>query len=174
MSEGADEVVTIRPLTPESAREVAGGRRPDTGWADDFPGDADRGVARLAAFPEADRGTPWYGPWLVLVDDVAVGALGCKGPPREGVVEVGYGLVPSARGRGVATRALTALLALLDEHGVDVLAETTPDNLASQGVLRHAGFRELARRRDPHDGELLVWRRDGPQRQPGVAGSAID
>ena len=39
-------------------------------------------------------------------DRLAIGGVGFKGPPDGGVVEIGDGLVPSARGHGYATEAL--------------------------------------------------------------------
>ena len=74
-----------------------------------------------------------------------VGDVGFHGPPvADGpvVVEIGYALVPSLRGRGVATRAVGQLLEVAWRDGaVQVLAETDPDNAASQAVLRRLGFR---------------------------------
>lgn len=141
---------------------MADAARGGRAWATDFPGEVDRAVARGSAFPEEDRDTPWYGPWLVRRGGVVVGALGCKGPPRDGVVEIGYGIVPSARGRGVASGAVRLLLAHLDARGVAVVAETTTQNLPSQAVLRRVGFHEVARRHDESDGDLIVWRRPTP------------
>ena len=46
----------------------------------------------------------------MLEDGVVVGGIGFHGPPSGDVVEVGYGVVPAARGRGVATEALRLLL----------------------------------------------------------------
>ena len=43
-------------------------------------------------------------------DGKAIGGIGFKGQPNNGCVEVGYGLVPSARGNGYAAEALAALL----------------------------------------------------------------
>jgi RimJ/RimL family protein N-acetyltransferase len=38
--------------------------------------------------------------------DEVVGMISFKGPPRGGVVEIGYGVAESRRGRGHATRAV--------------------------------------------------------------------
>jgi RimJ/RimL family protein N-acetyltransferase len=154
--------VSLRLLTPDEARDIVAGRRPAHGWARDFPGDGDRVGARLATFPDADRGTPWFASWLILVGDSVVGTIGCKGAPRDGTVEVGYGVAPSARRRGVASAALAQLLERLDECGLVVEAETLTDNAPSQAVLRRQGFAAVGTRRDPDDGELIRWRRPRP------------
>jgi RimJ/RimL family protein N-acetyltransferase len=61
-----------------------------------------------------------------------------------GVPEVGYGLVSAARGRGLASAALTQAIAIAAAHGVRrVRADTDPANLPSSRVLERAGFREL-------------------------------
>ena len=76
-----------------------------------------------------------------LADGRAVGGIGFKGQPDRGSVEIGYGLVPSARGDGYAAEAVAALLAIAADHGLSrVTADTTPDNIASQRTLIRAGF----------------------------------
>jgi len=80
-------------------------------------------------------------------DGLAIGGLGFFGPPGDGRVELGYGLVPSARGRGYATEALRAAVDLAARYGArTIAADTEESNAASQNVLRKAGF--TATRRD--------------------------
>jgi aminoglycoside 6'-N-acetyltransferase len=85
--------------------------------------------------------------WLVKVGDpvAAVGWISLRvndRSPRIG--EVGYSLLPEARGRGFATDALRAMIdeafgaAELDE----VQACIVPENVASRAVLDRVGFRE--------------------------------
>lgn len=61
---------------------------------------------------------------------------------RPGVKEIGYILVPQARGRGVALEAVTAVLdaAFADPALRRVYADTDPDNDASIGLLERLGF----------------------------------
>ncbi len=63
-------------------------------------------------------------------------------------MEVGYGIVPSRQGRGYATEALRAMLAMAwaDPRVTAVVAGTDPGNAASQRVLGKAGFRRIAGR----------------------------
>ncbi len=81
-------------------------------------------------------------------------------------VEVGYGFYPAYWGRGLATEVTAACLALGRRHLrlTSIVALTSPDNLASQQVLRKAG---LVHERDlVHDGfpSSLFRTRDGDER----------
>jgi len=92
---------------------------------------------------------------------VVVGSIGFFGPPSlaaDGVpeTEVGYGLVPNARGAGVATEALQAVLAAVDAARVRIRASVLPDNAPSIRVLAKCGFTEL--RGSNEDGELVMAR----------------
>jgi RimJ/RimL family protein N-acetyltransferase len=75
-----------------------------------------------------------------------VGVAGSGGRPTpQGVVEIGYGVVPAFRRRGIATEAVTALVefAFHDLAVTAVAAETFPHLEGSIGVLRRAGFERL-------------------------------
>ena len=78
---------------------------------------------------------------------LAVGGIGFFGPPdADGAVELGYGLVAAARGRGYATEALIGALGIAAAHGARLVrADTDLPNTASQGVLTKAGFAEVRR-----------------------------
>jgi ribosomal-protein-alanine N-acetyltransferase len=86
-----------------------------------------------------------------------VGWGGFKGPPEEGVVEIGYEIAEGRRGRGLATAAARAMVAeaFADEQVMTVMAHTLPERNPSNRVLEKVGFR--------HDGEdreggERVWR----------------
>lgn len=73
-----------------------------------------------------------------------IGSIDYKYVPRDGVTEVGYGLNPNYEGRGYMTEALRAFLKLGKELCIrTVRADTLPDNLKSQRVLKRCGFRFL-------------------------------
>ncbi|MGH3335965.1 MAG: GNAT family N-acetyltransferase, partial [Nocardioides sp.] len=76
--------------------------------------------------------------------------------PEDGEVEVGYGLVEAARGRGLVTEALRALLVETDAAGVRVRAGVKPDNGASLRILAGCGFTEL--RGSDDEGALVLAR----------------
>lgn len=143
----ASERLELRPV-PWAAVEaiVTGDRLPD--WAEDFPDTGDRVIARmlhqagrLGAKPQ--RPGPW-GHYQVVerADGTVVGGIGFRGPPKDGVAEIGYGIVPSRQGRGYATEAVNAVLLLAWEQPETntVIAHTEIANLASQRVLGKAGF----------------------------------
>ena len=145
------ESVVLRPYTLQMAHEVlSSAPRPD--WAEDFPTDGDSVVcALLLRADEAEAGytpptvvAPWTGPWQMrarIADgSIAIGGIGFKGGPRDGAVEVGYGMAASAHGRGHMTAAVTALVELARAQQVRVIAETEPGNVASERVLLRCGF----------------------------------
>lgn len=87
------------------------------------------------------------GSWVVEDAGEPVGTVGCSGPATpEGDQELGYGLVPLARGRGLATEAVGAACAHLERGpGVRRLtAEVLPGNSASMRVLHRLGFVPVA------------------------------
>jgi RimJ/RimL family protein N-acetyltransferase len=137
----------------EGERIVARRAGPADAWADDFPFEGDVGAVGgfLRATAEHGEQRP-FGYWRItrLLDGRAVGGIGFKGQPDGGCVEIGYGLAPSARGDGYAAEAVAALVALAADHGLSsVIADTAPDNIASQRTLLRAGFHLVST-----DGEL--------------------
>jgi RimJ/RimL family protein N-acetyltransferase len=145
-------------MTAFEASAITAGNRPGEGWADDFPGDGDVIAARyFRATPTPAE--PWRASWLILVHGVVSGTVGFKGEPSEQWLEVGYGVVPSERRRGVATTAVATLLAMLEGRGLSVRAETESSNVASQSLLRRLGFEEVAHHDDVENSSLIVWER---------------
>jgi RimJ/RimL family protein N-acetyltransferase len=71
------------------------------------------------------------------------GDIGTHGPPdSEGCVEIGYALAPPARGQGIGTAAVAALVGrLATVPGVCRLtAATGAENTASRRLLERQGF----------------------------------
>jgi len=56
--------------------------------------------------------------WLMIDDDEIVGLCSFRRPPLDGRVEIGYGVAGARTGRGFATQAVKAMLALGPRHGV--------------------------------------------------------
>jgi RimJ/RimL family protein N-acetyltransferase len=129
----------------EGERIVARAAGPADAWADDFPFDGDVGAVGVFLRATAAHGEQRpFGYYRISrrSDGRAIGGIGFKDQPASGCVEIGYGLAPSARGRGYASEAIVALAGVAAEHGVSrVIAETTLDNTASQRSLIRAGFR---------------------------------
>ena len=116
---------------------------PDDWWAEDYPFEGDLGALARALEDGASDPRP-FGYYRISrrADGRAIGGIGFKGAPVDAVLEVGYGLAPSARGHGYGAEALRALLGAVLELGVKtVRADTTSDNVASQRTLERAGFR---------------------------------
>ena len=133
---------------------------PDDAWEDDYPFEGD--VAAVGGFlrASAERGEQRpFGYYRItrLADDRAIGGIGFKGQPEAGCAEIGYGLVSSARGNGYAAEAVAALLSIAADHGLSrVIADTTPDNIASQRTLIRAGFRLVGTDGEFHHYEAIL------------------
>jgi RimJ/RimL family protein N-acetyltransferase len=116
-------------------------------WADGYPFDGD--LAALGGFLRATEHSGEQRPFgyyqiRVRADGLAVGGVGFKGQPAEGAVEIGYGLVESARGHGYATEAVAQLMQIAGDAGVTTIrADTELDNIASSRTLERAGFHQV-------------------------------
>lgn len=97
--------------------------------------------------------------WMLTEGDEIVGLMSVTRLPAPGEIHIGYGVAPTWQGRGVATRAVTDLLAWArdDARVQRVSAETSVDNVASQRVLERNGFAKIGGRVDPEDGPLICW-----------------
>ncbi|MCA1693827.1 MAG: GNAT family N-acetyltransferase, partial [Actinobacteria bacterium] len=93
-----------------------------------------------------------------------VGWGGFKGPPADGIVELGYEIAEARRGRGLATAATRAMLAeAFADTGVrTVITHTLAHRNASNRVLEKAGFHHDAE--TVQDGEVITD--DKQQRAP--------
>ena len=147
----------------EAAAMLAGRRAPT--WHPDYPRRDDLdGISMIpGASSAATAGELSWSPRHVVraFDGLVVGSIGFFGPPSpaaDGVpeAEIGYGLVEDARGRGVATEAVSGLLVHTDRIGVRVRASVEPTNTASVRVLAKCGFTEL--RGSDEDGNLVMAR----------------
>ncbi|WP_375424526.1 GNAT family N-acetyltransferase [uncultured Friedmanniella sp.] len=143
--------VVLRPWPWDAARALLAGRPVRANdWHEEYPTpDTVDALAMVLAAYEVDGPLTGAPPWWVFqVRDAGqvVGDAGFHGPPAaDGPVEVeiGYGVVPAVRGRGIATAACGQLLELAWHLGADtVLAGADADNLASRRVLQRAGFGE--------------------------------
>jgi [ribosomal protein S5]-alanine N-acetyltransferase len=85
----------------------------------------------------------WWAPLLVVEQGTqsVVGGCAFKGAPREGAVEILYGIAKECRGRGIASAAVAELAKHAFESGaLEVLAEIEPHNIASARVVQKCGF----------------------------------
>jgi GNAT superfamily N-acetyltransferase len=129
--------VMLQPVTRRMAREVLAGGR----ITDKFePGSLHDRI------PQAMAAALVPTVWLVVrrADGQILGDLGTHGPPdSEGCVEIGYSLAPSARGQGIGTAAVGALVSRLTAvPGIRrITAVTSAQNTASRRLLERQGFR---------------------------------
>jgi RimJ/RimL family protein N-acetyltransferase len=121
-------------------------------WAEGYPLEGTRAAARmtLRQIRDGSYRAP-FGMFQIVLRQSPIGALvigdigfhGAPGP--DGSVEIGYGIVEQFRWRGLVGEAAIAMVDwALTQPGVRLIrAETLVDHVASGGVLRHAGFREV-------------------------------
>jgi [ribosomal protein S5]-alanine N-acetyltransferase len=97
--------------------------------------------------------------FLVAAPRTVVGIGGYRGPPAEGVVEIGYALAPAFRGRGLATAAARTLVerAFADPRVHAVVAHTLAVASPSTRVLEKLGMVRRGGHVDPADGEVWRW-----------------
>ncbi|MGI6869885.1 GNAT family N-acetyltransferase [Amycolatopsis sp. 3B14] len=113
--------------------------------------------AEAAAVRAGDRRPDWAGDFVVeRATRLVVGSIGLFWPPEDGVVEIGYGIVPSRHGRRYAAEATVALtgFALTSPDVRSVSAQVERSNPASVRVLEAAGFTLVA-----DEGEVLRFSR---------------
>ena len=118
--------------------------------------------AAVAEDPDSVR----WGTRLFILDEerVLAGWGGFKGPPVEGVVELGYAVAPALRGRGIAGAAVREMLreAFSAEEVETVTAHTLPEAGPSTRVLENTGFLHDGEITDEEDGRMWRWRHDRP------------
>lgn len=92
---------------------------------------------------------PAFSEWGMLyfvskeAEPALIGVGGYKGPPRDGVIELGYSVIPSRQRQGLATEATRAMTAhaFSAPETSRVIAHTLTELVASIGVLEKASFR---------------------------------
>ncbi|MBQ7173000.1 MAG: GNAT family N-acetyltransferase [Clostridia bacterium] len=90
-------------------------------------------------------GRVWFAAWFLELREepgVIVGDLCFKGAPKEGRVEIGYGLREGFCKKGYMREALRAIIewAFLQPGVTALEAETEPQNIDSQKLLAACGF----------------------------------
>ncbi|WP_213814826.1 GNAT family N-acetyltransferase [Glaciihabitans sp. dw_435] len=149
--------IVLHPIRPaEAARIIAREPLPDDAWAPGYPFEDELDVLRPLAASPATAGAGPFATYMIREREsgLAIGGLGFVGEPdATGAVEIGYGLIPGARGHGFATEAVRGAVELARMAGAtSVTADTAVDNGASQRVMQRAGFSETAR-----DEKLVYW-----------------
>lgn len=101
---------------------------------------------------------PWIG-YFVQLDDALVGSAAFKGKPKDGRVEIAYGVFPQYQQQGVGTEICRELvfLAKKTDPAVTVTARTLPEENYSTRILRKNGFVHLGTIWDEEDGDVWEW-----------------
>lgn len=102
---------------------------------------------------------PWIG-YLALEAGRCVGTCAFKTPPSDQSVEIAYFTFPGHEGRGVASRMASALIevARAARPGLAIVAQTLPEENASNRVLKRLGFTFSGEMNHPADGRVWEWR----------------
>ena len=134
-----------------------------TEWVEDVRGLAARRARQIRQHP-ADA--PWLvRPILLRTADAAIsrpalGYLNFHGAPDErGMVEIGYMLMPEARGHGYAIEAVRAAFDWATRvHGIRLFrASVSPNNDRSLNLIGKLGFVQVGDQWDEEDGLELVF-----------------
>jgi RimJ/RimL family protein N-acetyltransferase len=109
----------------------------------------------LAHHPDDAGWSMWYFVREGPDGPTAIGNGGFKGAPVDGTVEVGYSVVEEFQRQGYASEAVETLVQWAFGHAEvqRVIAETLPELVASQGVLRKLGFARIGGSSGPG-----IWR----------------
>ena len=104
---------------------------------------------------KAPTGPVWD--WIAIhrLDRGVIGGIGFMGgPDKDGVVEMGYDVVPEYRKQGYATEMARSLITwAFQETGINIVtASCLDDNIGSIKVLENVGMRRL----EP-DANMLKW-----------------
>ncbi|MFC6982406.1 GNAT family N-acetyltransferase [Streptomyces cirratus] len=140
------EGVVLCEISPSAAADLHTGGPGGFVWAEDGPPEGTRIAAGMLGLArEVGEYHPGWGPYAIVrdTDRRAIGGIGFHGAPDpEGHAEVGYDLLPSARGHGHATEALRALAGwAFEQPGLTALrAVVDVGNAPSHAVVRRAGF----------------------------------
>ena len=135
-----------------------GARQPE--WHDEYPSGDDVDAASMVSRDPVGAESGWSCRQIErVVDGQVIGTIGFMGPPQPVgdrlEAEVGYGLVSSARGIGLATEALGGIVGATDRVAVQVRAAVAVDNVASLRVLERCGFVNIG---TAPNGRLLLRR----------------
>lgn len=114
----------------------------------------------LERLKESEEERNWWGYFPIhKLDNRLIGSGGYKGKPtHDGVVELGYEIIPDYRNRGLATEMTNGLIenAFKDYRVKSIIAHTLGQKNPSVSVLMKCGFKKVGEIDDPEDG--LIWR----------------
>ena len=107
-----------------------------------------------------DEASWWTYLPVYKLNNTLIGSGGYKGKPTsDGIVEIGYEIVPQYRNRGFATEMTKALIAnAFNYKSVKlIIAHTLGYENPSTKVLQKCGFVKVEQINDPEDGIIWKW-----------------
>ncbi|MBC7902361.1 MAG: GNAT family N-acetyltransferase [Gemmatimonadaceae bacterium] len=108
--------------------------------------------------PEGQK--EWYCYLPVLKNEnLLVGTCGFKGPPKNGMVEIGYEIARDYRGQGLATELAAALIRFAFATPAVNLVQAHTLAVANESgtVLTKCGMSKMETITDPEDGTIWRW-----------------
>ncbi len=152
--------VTLLPITAYELAELVAGSTPASAQRNAGPDALPPPIVVARALDQLSSGKShhWCSNFYIVRshDQTVVGTCGFKDVPHKGVVEIGYSVAASCRGEGLATAAVSALLAyaFASDEVQQVLAQVNPGNVASSKVVAKLGFARVGNIA-ADDGEVL-------------------
>lgn len=135
----------------------------------EIPGEWLDNVQRLAGYrarqlDERPHDAGWLlRPIILAATDEVVGYLNFhRAPDERGMVEIGYTLLPGARGRGYAIEAVRAAFEWAQRaHGARIMrASVAPANERSINLITKLGLVHVGEQWDEEDGRELIYERE--------------
>jgi RimJ/RimL family protein N-acetyltransferase len=114
----------------------------------------------LRAVIEKPSDAKWWTYLPVHIEsNTLIGSCGYKGPPKNGMVEIGYEVAASYRNQGYATEIVKLLIKMASEDGnvQKIIAHTLAHENASTRVLTKSTFKLSEEINDAEDGLLWKW-----------------
>ena len=111
------------------------------------------------------HGITGFGSWIITnKKNEIVGSAGFIGEPKNGVVEIGFGIIPSKRKNGFCREAVLSLINwAMDRNEVNrVIAHCERINKESINVLVNCKFRQMSIEND-----LIEWEYNGRYENAG-------
>jgi [ribosomal protein S5]-alanine N-acetyltransferase len=109
-------------------------------------------------YKKAGFHSPWIS-YVVLLDNVPVGAGAFKSAPVNGRVEIAYFTFPKFENKGIGTQTVTSLIDIAKKHDptIQIFAQTLPEDNASGHILQKLHFVKTKEVMHPEDGKVWEW-----------------
>jgi ribosomal-protein-alanine N-acetyltransferase len=144
----------------EKLSKLLGALVPETWPPDNLRDVLDYFYALYKEHPEWEGWLAWYAVRIDRGHPMLCGSVGFRGPPdKQGMVEIGYSVLPEFQGEGLATEMVGGIVqwAKQQPEVKQIEAETNADNKASIGVLEKNGFICTGAGSEPNTIRFVHW-----------------